>query len=100
MTTEAEEVEELRGRLTAFMVNYPDVENRVHKTVTLLSELLEAVKTGRNCVGLMQAVVEDLETLRVQIAYVYEKFPELRKTLTPIMELLGKLLEPVEPTVH
>ena len=40
MTGEAEEIEELRGRLSALMVNYPDVEPRVGKTVELLDVLI------------------------------------------------------------
>lgn len=97
MTTEAEEVEELRGRLASLMVNFPDVEPRVRKTVELLSVLI----THPQHPGLMQFVVNDLLTLQVQIAAVYEKFPELRKSIQPIIELLNRLLQPVETqTLH
>jgi hypothetical protein len=93
MTTEAEEAEELRGRLTALYVCYPDVEVRVKPVTEHLQLLLDSQKfPDKYTPGLMQFIVNDLSTLNVQLAACYEKFPELRKDLRPILELLGKLL--------
>ena len=93
MTTEAEEVEELRGRLTALYVCYPDVEGRVKPVTENLQQLLESQKFPEKYTpGLMNFIVNDLSTLNIQLAACYEKFPELRKDVKPILELLGKLL--------
>lgn len=92
MTTE-EEVEELLGRLTAFYVCYPDVENRIRPVTENLQRLLDSVK-GKTKPGLLNYVVTDLTTLSAQLMLCYEKFPELRKQLTPILHLLEKLLGP------
>ena len=96
MTGEAEEIEELRGRLSALMVNYPDVEPRVGKTV----ELLDVLITRPQHPGLMQFAINDLLTLRVQMTAVYERFPEIRRPVQPIMELLNRLLQEVAETRH
>lgn len=93
MTTEAEEVEELRGRLTALYVCYPDVEGRVKPVTEHLQALLDSIKVPQLYKpGLMNFIVHDLSTLNIQLAACYEKFPELRKDIKPILELLGKLL--------
>ncbi len=82
-----DEVNELIGRLTALMVNYPEVEPRVGKTVEALQNLL---LLGRG----MQYAIDDLQTLFFQLHRVYERFPELRKDIKPIIELIERLLGP------
>ena len=89
----ASEVEELRGRLTALYVCCPDVEGRLKPVTEHLQILLDSVKVPETYrPGLMKFVVNDLCTLNVQLAAVYEQYPQLRKELRPILELMGKLL--------
>lgn len=83
-----DEVNELIGRLTALMVNYPEVEPRLRKSVETLQSLI--VKPHR----VMRYAIDDLQTLFFQLHHVFEKFPELRKEIKPIIELIEHLLEP------
>ena len=83
----AEEVKEVVGRMTAMMVNYPELQPRFDKTIEFLNRLLIDPQPG-----LMQYVINDLQTLWAQLHRVYEKFPELRKELRPIIDRLEGLL--------
>lgn len=82
-----DEVGELIGRLTAAMVNYPELEPRFRKTVENLQSLL---LNGQG----MQYAIDDLQTLFFQLHRVFERFPELRKEIKPIIELIEHLLGP------
>lgn len=84
----SEEVYELKGRLTAFMVNFPEVEGRTRNIVTLLNDL----QKNPSHPGLMLFVTNELLTYWAQLHRVFERFPELRKELTPILGLLEGLL--------
>lgn len=83
-----DEVGELIGRLTAAMVNYPELEPRISKTVENLQSLLISPERA------MQYTVDDLQTLFFQLHRVFERFPELRKEIRPIIELIEHLLGP------
>ena len=83
-----DEVGELIGRLTAAMVNYPELEPRISKTVENLQSLLISPERS------MQYTVDDLQTLFFQLHRVFERFPELRKEIRPIIELIEHLLGP------
>jgi hypothetical protein len=83
-----DEVSELIGRLTAAMVNYPELEPRLSKTVENLQGLLVSPERG------MQYAIDDLQTLFFQLHRVFERFPELRKEIKPIIELIEHLIGP------
>ncbi len=83
-----DEVGELIGRLTAAMVNYPELEPRISKTVENLQSLLISPERS------MQYAIDDLQTLFFQLHRVFERFPELRKEIKPIIELIEHLLGP------
>ena len=83
-----DEVGELIGRLTAAMVNYPELEPRLKTTVENLQSLLISPDRA------MQYTVDDLQTLFFQLHRVFERFPELRKEIKPIIELIEHLLGP------
>jgi hypothetical protein len=88
MSSVNDEVSELIGRLTALMVNYPEVEPRISKTVETLQSLLINPERG------MQFAIDDLQTLFFQLHRTFERFPELRKDIKPIVELIEHLLGP------
>lgn len=82
-----EEVNNVVGRLTALMVNYPEMDKRLRTSVELLQQVLIDPNPG-----LMQYVINDLQTLWAQLHRVYEKFPDLRKELTPVIDQIEGLL--------
>lgn len=85
------EVDELRGRLTSLMVNYPDTEIRLKTSIAILDALLR----GANSPGAVQYTVEDLLDLRAYFKDITDNVEELRPKFAPAMALIERLLGPV-----
>jgi len=86
------EVEQLRGLLTAFQVCYPDTEVRIRPCV----EKIDRVLTEPTANSLYYAV-EDLQNILVYFGEIEKIAPELNKQLVDIRFMINRLLGPTNP---
>jgi len=84
-----DEVEELRGRLVALNINYPDMNVRLDDTIDILDRLINTPKPG-----MMQYVISDLTNLKQYLLELYT-LEQLRRELKPVIDLIEGLLSPV-----
>lgn len=83
------EVDQLRGRISAIYVNYPDTQHRLDESIKLLDQLLT-----KPVPGLLSMVIEDLYDLRSYFNDIIAHFPETRRQIQPAVDLVSLLLGP------
>ncbi len=86
------EVEDLRGLLTAFSVCYPDTSVRVDPCI----EKIDKVLTQPTYEAVYYAV-EDLQNILVYFGEIERIAPEINKQLVDIREMISRLLGPTNP---
>jgi len=91
------EVEQLRGLVTAFEVCYPDTSVRIKPCVEKMDKVL--VQPSEQSVYYL---VEDLQNILVYFGHIEKMAPEIGKQLTDIRILIHRLLGPTNPdeTLH
>lgn len=83
------EVDELRGRLTAIMVKYPDTDVRLRPAIEVIDALLT-----KPTPAILQEAIEDLYDLRAYLGDIQNKFPEMQKPFSGALLLIDTLLGP------
>ena len=87
-----DEVEKLRGLITAFGVCYPDTQVRTGPCVEKIDKVL--VQPTDEAIYYL---VEDLQNMLVYFGEVERISPEIRKQLTDIRIMINRLLGPTNP---
>ena len=87
-----DEVEQLRGLLTAFKVVYPVTAVRIDPCLEKIDKVL--VQPTDEAI---YYVVEDLNNILVYFGEVERIDPSLKKQLTDIRMMIGRLLGPTHP---
>lgn len=85
------EVDELRGRLSALMVNYPDTEVRLRPVVEVLDVLLV-----KPLPTVIDEAVDELQDLRMYFSDIQRKIPEMQRPFEQSLALINRLLGPTE----
>lgn len=86
------EVEDLRGLLSAFMVSYPDTAVRIEPAI----EKIDRVLTAPSDESIYYAV-EDIQNLLVYLGEVERIAPDLGKQMGDIRLMIHRLLGPTNP---
>lgn len=87
-----DEVEDLRGLLTAFKVVYPDTSVRLDPAIEKIDKVL-VQPTPES----IYYVVEDMQNLLIYFGEIERMAPELNTQLGDIRELINRLLGPTNP---
>lgn len=87
-----DEVEKLRGLLTAFKVVYPDTSVRIDPALEKIDKVL--VQPTEESI---YYVVEDMNNILVYFGQIERMAPELGKQLTDIRFMINRLLGPTNP---
>lgn len=86
------EVESLRGLLSAFMVSYPDTSVRIEPAIEKIDRVLIAPSDES-----IYYAVEDIQNLLVYLGEVERIAPDLGKQMVDIRFMIHRLLGPTNP---
>jgi len=84
-----DELEELTGRLTVFMINFPDSTTRLNESIDMYNRALNGLITPQG----LAWMGSDMAGLIEYFKALYQ-FDELKPEIKPILELLYRLTEP------
>jgi len=84
-----DELEELTGRLTVFMINFPDSTYRLNESIDMYNRALNGLITPQG----LAWMGSDMAGLIEYFKALYQ-FDELKAEIKPILELLHRLTEP------
>lgn len=87
-----DEVEQLRGLLTAFKVVYPDTSVRIDPCIEKIDKVLVQPDDPS-----IYYLVEDLQNILVYFGEIERIAPELSRQLVDIRFMIGRLLGPIDP---
>lgn len=87
-----DEVEKLRGLLSAFQVCYPDTSVRIEPCVSKIDQVLGAPSDQT-----IHYLVEDLQDILKYFVEIENIAPELTKQLVDVRLMIHRLLGPVHP---
>jgi len=85
-----DELEELTGRLTVFMINFPESSVRLQDSIETYNRALLGLATPQT----LAWIGSDMVGVREYMLEIYNRFEELSHELKPILELLSKLTAP------
>lgn len=83
------EVDQLRGRLSAIYVVYPDTQIRLDESISVIDQLLT-----KPTPGLLNEVINDLYELRIYFSDIIAHCPDTQKQIQPAVDLIVLLLGP------
>ena len=86
------EVEDLRGLLSAFAVCYPDTSVRIDPCIEKIDKVLTQPTDDT-----IYYVVEDLQNILVYFGEIERIAPDIGKQLVDIRQVISRLLGPLEP---
>jgi len=87
-----DEVEQLRGLITAFGVCYPDTQVRTEPCIEKIDRVLQSPSDQS-----VYYLVEDLQNFLVYLGEVVRIAPELNKQTTDLRMMINRLLGPTNP---
>lgn len=89
------ELDELRGRLSALMVNYPDTGIRLRPSLDVLDVLLI-----KPLPGTLDETIDELIELRSYFQDIQKHYPEMKRPFEQSLVLIDRLLGPTDGAIH